>query len=82
MSISSLIEPINARLLPTSSFSNFLTVIPGVSRSNTLSLTLVHCNFLVTPGVFSTLLDFLFVYELIKVLLPTFGAPMTMARIL
>ena len=62
--------------------SNLGQSIHGVS-SNSISLpTLIQFRFLVTPGLFPTLVTFLFTNLFIKVDLPTLGIPTTKARVL
>ena len=77
--ISSLIEPINARFIPVCSLSNLGHSIPGVSKSSTFLLRLIHCLPFVTPGLFPVFALAFRHIELIKVDFPTFGIPTTMA---
>ena len=79
--ISSLIEPMKASLIPVSLSSNLGHSIPGVSRSSSSLLSLIHCLPLVTPGLLPVLAQALPAKALMKVDLLTLGMPTTMALI-
>jgi len=79
--ILSLIEPIMARRIPTSWFSNLGHSIPGVSSISTFFPSLIHCFPLVTPGLLPVLALALPAKELINVDFPTLGIPTTIALI-
>ncbi len=53
--------------------------MPGVSKSSTLLLSLIHCFPLVTPGLLPVLVHAFPAKLLINVDFPTFGMPATMA---
>ena len=76
---SSFIEPIKARCSAVFLSSNFGQSMPGVSRSSTCLLSLIHCLPFVTPGLLPVFVTALPANELIKVDLPTLGIPPTMA---
>ena len=78
--ISSFMDPINARRIPTCWSSNLGHRIPGVSRSSSPLFRRIHCFPLVTPGLFPVLAQAFPAKELIKVDFPTFGIPTTIAR--
>ena len=53
--------------------------MPGVSKSSTCLLSLIHCLPLVTPGLFPVFVTALPANEFINVDLPTLGMPPTIA---
>ena len=73
--MSSLIVPVIAKCIPTSSLSNFGHNTPGVSNSSILSFILIHCFCFVTPGLFPTSADVFFAILFINEDFPTFGIP-------
>ena len=64
-----------AKLNAIISSSNFGHKIPGVSSNSSSFPILIQFRFLVTPGLFPTLVAFLPTRRLTKVDLPTLGIP-------
>ena len=67
--------PIKAKFKATLLSLNFGHKTPGVSNKSIFSLTLIHCFFFVTPGLFPTSNLFDFTTLFINDDFPTFGIP-------
>src|SRR5574344_2061171 len=78
---SSLIDPVKAKFRALSYKSNLGHKTPGVSNNKRSLSVFIHWLLLVTPGLFPTLVPFLFDKLFIKVDFPTLGMPTTIILI-